>query len=67
MLMEKTVKLGSYIGKPWNDITKQSIENDFKPFKIMVCDDDYFCCEVFIENVIRCVLKNGVISDLAFN
>ena len=65
--MNRTSELQSFIGRAWNDTTKQSIEKSFNPYKVMVCDESYFYREVFITNTIRCVVSDGVITMLGFN
>lgn len=59
--------LNKYIGKEWNQETKDQMEDEFKPYKVHLCDRCYFFYEHFMTNTIRCVLEDNKISLLQFN
>jgi|LakMenEpi03Aug12_release.lakeMendotaPanAssembly.Ray.scaffolds.fasta_scaffold737728_2 hypothetical protein len=65
--MSKDSELMLYIYKEYNENTKSEIEDKFKPYKIMLCDINFFCKEVYLGNTIRCVVNNGIITELGFN
>ena len=60
-------KLKKYIGWKWNILTKNTIENEFHPYKTKVCDAKFFNAEVFIYKNIRCLIVDDKIIDLRFN
>ena len=59
--------LASYIGRDYNEKIKSDIENAFNPYKLYLCDIDYFYLEICLINIIRCVVDNGKITQLSFN
>ena len=65
--MNRANDLQSFIGQPWNETTKQTIEKTFSPYRVMICDESYFYLEHFITNTIRCVVSNDRITMLGFN
>jgi hypothetical protein len=65
--MPTNSELMPYIGREYNENTKAEIEEKFEPYEILVCDLHYFYVLNFLFNTIRCVVKNGKISNLAFN
>ena len=65
--MPSNSNLMRYIGMKYDDDTQSQIENEFSPYKVMICDERYFHCEMYFQNAIRCVLHNGTIAKLQFN
>ena len=59
--------LSMYIGKEYNEEIKNEIESVFNPYKLYLCDIDYFYLEFCLINIIRCVIENGKITQLSFN
>jgi hypothetical protein len=60
-------ELSRYIGKDFNQNIQKRIENEFKPYKLEICNKNDFYDEIYIKNVIRCVLKEGKIEKICFN
>jgi len=60
-------QLNKYIGWRWSNITKNTIESEFRPHNVISCDMSYFNSEVFLGNKIRCLVLNGVITQIRFN
>ena len=56
-----------YIGKEYNETIKVEIEGKFSPYKIMICDVEYFCLELDLTDTIRCVVEDGRIMEIDFN
>lgn len=60
-------RLAWYIGQEYNEEIKSEIECIFNPYKLYVCDVDYFYLEICLVDVIRCIVENGKISQICFN
>jgi hypothetical protein len=60
-------ELSKYIGKEFNQNIQKQIENEFKPYKLEIFNKNDFYDEIYIKNVIRCVLKHGKIEKISFN
>ncbi len=60
-------QIAKYIGWEWNIMTKNTIENEFKLYKVEMCDLDDFYTEVFLVNTIRCLVTNNIITNIQFN
>jgi hypothetical protein len=58
--------LSMYIGKEYNEEIKVEIEGAFDPYKLIICDIDYYYLEICLTNTIRCVVENGNITHLCF-
>jgi hypothetical protein len=56
-----------YIGWKWNFLTKNTIEIEFFPKKVILRDTTNFDNENFIRNGIRCLVVNELITKLSFN
>ncbi len=56
-----------YIGREYNENTKAEIEDKFRPYRITICDIDYFYLENYMTDTIRCVVENEKIVKLKFN
>lgn len=59
--------LSKYVGLEYNEKLKQQIEFQFKPYKLEICNYQDLNNEIYIKNVIRCILDKGVIKILTFN
>ncbi len=59
--------LSQYIGEEYNEETKIKIETKFYPYKVTLCDIDYYYFENCLINIIRCVVENRKITHLCFN
>lgn len=59
--------LWHYIGKEYNEEIKFEIENKFNPYKLIICDIDYYYLENCLLNTIRCVVYDRKITNLCFN
>jgi hypothetical protein len=64
--MEDRETLLSFIGKPY-ETSKPEIERIFRPMTIRLCDDHYMRLKHYMNNTIRCVVKNGIITRLGFH
>jgi hypothetical protein len=55
--------------KNWkcNNMTIKTIEYEFYPYKIIICDPKEYENEVYLHKKIRCILKDGLITNLKFN
>lgn len=60
-------RLARYIGKEYNEEIKNEIESVFTPYKLYICDIDYYYLENCLINIIRCVVENKTITHLCFN
>lgn len=56
-----------YIGREWNAQTKVQIEDEFKSYRVKICNTLAFHRENFINNTIRCILVNNRIFNMSFN
>ena len=56
-----------YKGWKCNIMTINTIEYEFYPYKVMVCDNKDFNNVVYMYKKIRCFICEGVIKDLKFN
>ena len=59
--------LQDYVGQPYNKNVVKEIEDKFTPYTIRMCDNERFYIEDFWENMIRCVVNNGIITNIQFN
>ena len=59
--------LSHYIGEEYNEEIKCEIEHRFNPYKLIICDIDYYYLENCLINTIRCVVENKKIKNLCFN
>lgn len=59
--------LAQYIDKEYSENIKHEIEDVFNPYKLFICDIDYYYLENYLINTIRCVIKDGKITKLCFN
>ena len=70
-LMNKAIikrnQLACYIGKEYNKEIKSEIESIFNPYKLCICDINYFYLEICLIDVIRCFVENGKIAQICFN
>ena len=60
-------KLNKYIGWRWSNITKNTIESEFKPYNVISCDMSYFNSEVNLGNTIRCLIMDNIITHIKMN
>ncbi len=58
--------LNEFIGREYNDETRNEIESKFKPCKLFICSVDDFRLEYIIFNGIRCAVEDGKIILLQF-
>jgi len=56
-----------YKGWKCNIMTIKTIEYDFHPYKIMICNIEQFNNEINLYNTIRCLIENGYIINLRLN
>ena len=59
--------LQDYVGQPYTKNVVKEIEDKFTPYTIRICDTERFYIEDFWENMIRCVVNNGIITNIQFN
>lgn len=57
-------RLNKYIGWRWINITKNTIESEFREYNVVSCDESSFNSEVFSKNTIRCLVLNGIITQI---
>ena len=60
-------KLLKYIGWRLNKLTMNTIEYEFEPYKLEICNIDEFNNEIYLNKTIRCLVFRGVIIDLKLN
>lgn len=60
-------KLNKYIGWRWSNITKNTIESEFKSYNVISCDMSYFNSEVNLGNTIRCLIMDNIITHIKMN
>ena len=62
--MSKGVK---YKGWKYNNMTIKTIEYEFHPYKVIICDCKQFNNEVYLHKTVRCLINDYLIIDLKFN
>lgn len=60
-------QLNTYIGHVFNEETETEINNIFNPYVVKCCNYDTFCQKKYIQNRIRCVVENNIITMIQFN
>ena len=60
-------KLLKYKGWICNKLSINTIEYEFYPYKVQLCDAKEFNNNVHIRKTIRCLLIGNLINDLKFN
>lgn len=60
-------KLTKYVGWRWSNITRNTIESEFRPYHVVTCDMSYFNSEIYLGNTIRCLVMNNIISKIKLN
>ena len=60
-------RLKKYIGWEWNNLTKNTIEFEFRPYKVIKCDIKYFNNKENNYDIIRCLIIDDKIFDLNFS
>ena len=60
-------KLLKYIGWRLNKLTMNTIEYEFEPYKLEICNIDEFNNEIYLNKTIRCLVFRGIIIDLKLN
>jgi hypothetical protein len=56
-----------YKGWKCNIMTIKTIECEFHPYRVMICDFKQFNNEIYLHNTIRCFINEYIIIDLKFN
>ena len=56
-----------YIGWKCTILAVNTIEYEFHPYKIIICDPKEYENEVYLHKKIRCVVKDGIITNLKLN
>jgi hypothetical protein len=59
--------LEKYIGWRFNKMTINTIEYEFYPYKVIICDIKDFNGEGFLDKKIRSFVIEGLIKDIKFN
>lgn len=62
-----TENLLKYIGWKCNNMTIKTIEYDFHPYRVMICNYTEFNNEDYLDKTIRCLINGYLIIDLKFN
>ena len=60
-------KLLKYKGWRLNKLTMNTIEYEFEPYKLEICNIDEFNNEIYLNKTIRCLVFRGIIIDLKLN
>lgn len=56
-----------YKGWKCSLMTITTIEYEFHPYRIIICDDIEFNNENYLDKTIRCVVKDDLITNLKLN
>ena len=56
-----------YKGWRYNALTINTIEYEYFPYKILLCDNLEFNTEIYLYRIIRCLVFDGIIVDLKLN
>ena len=59
--------LEKYIGWRFNKMTINTIEHEFHPYRVIICDFNEFNREYFLDEKIRSFVIEGQIKDIKFN
>jgi len=59
--------LYKYKGWKYNTMAINTIQHDFHPYKVILCDENDYNNDVYLHKTIRCVAFEGIIADLKFN
>jgi hypothetical protein len=59
--------LEKYIGWRFNKMTTNTIEYEFRSYKVIICDLNAFNGEHFLDKKIRSLVIEGLIKDIKFN
>lgn len=65
--MDNNNDLEKYIGWKCNNMTINTIEYEFRPYKSIICDINSFNEVIFLNNTIRLLVIERVIKDIKFN
>jgi hypothetical protein len=60
-------KLLKYIGWRCTLLAVNTIEHEFYPYKILICDANEYNKENYLYKKIRCLLSDGFITNLKIN
>ena len=60
-------KLLKYQGWRYNTLTINTIEYEFYPYKVQLCDVKEFNNNIHLDKTIRCHLIGNLVNDLKFN
>ena len=56
--------LSKYIGLKCTILTVNTIEYEFYPYKIIICEPKEYDNEIYLHKKIRCLIKDGFITNL---
>ena len=60
-------KLFKYIGWRCTLLTINTIEYEFYPYKILICDTNEYNSDISLPKIIKCLVKDGFITNLKLN